>query len=221
MAPKPIDVYLEVTDKKTFACAQEWPGLARSGKTEEAALEALAPYRGRYAAVTRLAGASFDPEAPLNVVERLEGDATTAFGAPSKPSSADLVPASPAETDAVLALLEAVWRYFDDTVRTSPAELRKGPRGGGRDRDKIVAHVLEAEAMYARRLDRKPRAPAQSDPEALARFRAEIVDGLRGAGTATAGPDGSKRWPMRYAARRIAWHALDHAWEMEDRREPG
>ena len=26
-----------------------------------------------------------------------------------------------------------------------------------------------------------------------------------------------KRWPPRYAARRIAWHALDHAWEIEDR----
>ena len=29
-------------------------------------------------------------------------------------------------------------------------------------------------------------------------------------------PDGGK-WPPRYAARRIAWHALDHAWEIEDR----
>jgi len=28
-------------------------------------------------------------------------------------------------------------------------------------------------------------------------------------------PDRS--WPPRYAARRIAWHALDHAWEIEDR----
>jgi hypothetical protein len=26
-----------------------------------------------------------------------------------------------------------------------------------------------------------------------------------------------KRWPPRYAARRIAWHVLDHAWEIEDR----
>ena len=26
-----------------------------------------------------------------------------------------------------------------------------------------------------------------------------------------------KGWPHRYAARRIAWHVLDHAWEMEDR----
>jgi hypothetical protein len=32
------------------------------------------------------------------------------------------------------------------------------------------------------------------------------------------GPLAEKGWPARYAARRIAWHALDHAWEMEDRR---
>ena len=27
-------------------------------------------------------------------------------------------------------------------------------------------------------------------------------------------------WTIRYAARRIAWHVLDHAWEMTDRTEP-
>ena len=37
-------------------------------------------------------------------------------------------------------------------------------------------------------------------------------------------PLADRKWPPRYAARRIAWHALDHAWEMEDRTdrpEPG
>jgi hypothetical protein len=27
----------------------------------------------------------------------------------------------------------------------------------------------------------------------------------------------SKRWTPRYFVRRSAWHALDHAWELEDR----
>ena len=30
-------------------------------------------------------------------------------------------------------------------------------------------------------------------------------------------PLADRRWPARYAAHRIAWHALDHAWEIEDR----
>jgi hypothetical protein len=34
-------------------------------------------------------------------------------------------------------------------------------------------------------------------------------------------PVAGKRWPPRYAARRIAWHALDHAWEIEARADPG
>jgi hypothetical protein len=33
-------------------------------------------------------------------------------------------------------------------------------------------------------------------------------------------PLGGRKWPPRYAAGRIAWHALDHAWEIEDRSEP-
>jgi hypothetical protein len=34
-------------------------------------------------------------------------------------------------------------------------------------------------------------------------------------------PLADRKWTARYAARRIAWHALDHAWEIEDRSEPG
>jgi hypothetical protein len=33
-----------------------------------------------------------------------------------------------------------------------------------------------------------------------------------------AGPRGGQRWPARYFVRRAAWHVLDHAWEIEDRR---
>jgi hypothetical protein len=34
------------------------------------------------------------------------------------------------------------------------------------------------------------------------------------------GPLTEKGWPQPYAARRIAWHVLDHAWEIEDRTDP-
>ncbi len=30
-----------------------------------------------------------------------------------------------------------------------------------------------------------------------------------------------KGWPPRYAARRMAWHVLDHLWEIEDKSGPG
>jgi hypothetical protein len=41
------------------------------------------------------------------------------------------------------------WQAFDLTVRAaSEKELRKRPRGGGRDLTGIVQHVLGAEAGY-------------------------------------------------------------------------
>ncbi len=52
--------------------------------------------------------------------------------------------------------------------------------------------------------------------EALAdSLRAELVEVLAHAGDGA--PLVPKGWPVRYAARCIAWHALDHAWEMQDR----
>ncbi len=47
-------VYLEVGRRRTFAAALNWPGWCRSGKGEEAALEALAAYAPRYASVAAL-----------------------------------------------------------------------------------------------------------------------------------------------------------------------
>jgi hypothetical protein len=45
-----------------------------------------------------------------------------------------------------------------------------------------------------------------------------MLDVLRAASDGS--PIAGRRWPPRYAARRIAWHALDHTWEIEDRTEP-
>ena len=88
------------------------------------------------------------------------------------------------------------------------AQLGKGPRGGGRDRDDIVDHVAAAELAYARKLGIR----LGSD---LTASRAAIVEVLGAPSDASS--IGAKGWPPRYAARRIAWHVLDHAWEIEDK----
>jgi hypothetical protein len=111
------------------------------------------------------------------------------------------------------ALVSASWTVFDRTVENAPPSLRKGPRGGGRDRDAIVEHVLSAEIAYARKLGLRLQQPAVGDAAAIRKHRNAIVAGLR-AGTKGTTEGG---WPARYAARRIAWHAVDHAWEIEDR----
>ncbi len=176
-------------------------------------LEALAAAALRYARVAKAARIAFAPGKAFEVVERLPGDATTDFGAPGAIAKAESKRLTKKEAGRLSALVAASWTVLDRVVETAPASLRKGPRGGGRDRDAIVEHVLGAETMYVRKLGLRLEQPVAGDGPALREFRNQIVAGLR-AGTKGATERG---WPARYAARRIAWHVLDHAWEIEDR----
>ena len=209
-------VYLEIGDKKTFACAVDWPGWCRSGKTEQDALDTLAAYAGRFAPVAELAGVRFPKSAAkLEVVERVEGSATTDFGAIGAVADADRQPLTKAGADRLARIVEASWAVFDRVAAAAPAELRKGPRGGGRDRDKMIDHVIGAETAYVRKIGLKFKQPDIADRQAIEEIRAAILETLRAARQPE--PDLPKGWPYRFAARRIAWHALDHAWEMQDR----
>ena len=211
------DVYLESGSKRVFACAADWPGWCRAGKDEATALSALGAYASRYAAVAKKARVAFDRglAGALRVVERLPGSATTDFGAPDARAARDTRPLAAPEATRLAALVNGAWAIFDQVVATAPAELRKGPRGGGRDRDKIADHVLAAEGAYVRKLGLRTKPPARDDRRAIAEFRAAITEALAQPSTGKAPVD--KGWPQRYAARRIAWHALDHAWEIQDR----
>ena len=91
----------------------------------------------------------------------------------------------------------------------APATLRKGPRGGGRDRDAIFDHVLGAEIEYAKRIGVRLKQPDGLDKPAVRAFRKAILEAL--------GNPNHARMAQPFAARRTAWHALDHAWEIEDR----
>src|SRR5262245_40080035 len=210
------EVYLEVGARRVFASALDWPGWCRAGRDEAGALAALAASAPRYAAVAKEAGLDFPAGLAerLEVVERVDGGATTDFGAPGEPSRRDGERLTPAQAERLAGLVEAAWRVFDRVVAAAPAELRKGPRGGGRDRDRVVEHVLGAEVAYARKLGLKHAQPDREDAGAIAALRSDVLSALRSAeGPALV----EKGWPPSYAARRIAWHVVDHAWEIEDR----
>ena len=213
-------VYIETGSKRTFAAALDWPGWCRSGKDEETALASLAAYGARYAPVAKKAHIAFEPRtaAAFRVEEHLAGTATTDFGAPDAVAKRDTTPLAAPEAKRIAALLEAAWLTFDDVIASAPAELRKGPRGGGRDRDQIADHVLGAEGAYVRKLGLRLKPPTRNDRRAIAEFRAAILDMLGKPSNGKAPIE--KGWPQRYAARRIAWHALDHAWEIQDRSAP-
>ena len=222
MPPRRIAVCLEVTPKQAIASALEWPGWCRAGRDEGAALAALASYAGRYAPVAAHAGAGFPATVAFEVVERLPGGPATAFAAPEcrRPfpqitAEAERAAVAPAAARRLAGLVSAAWAAFDQIAAASPAELRKGPRGGGRDRDQIIGHVIGADTAYARKLGVKHKQPATGDTAATALLR-EAIAAVLGA-PSNGSPVVPGGWTPRYTARRIAWHVLEHAWEMQDR----
>ncbi|HEX6254250.1 MAG TPA: hypothetical protein VFZ70_00425 [Euzebyales bacterium] len=216
-------IYLEHGARKTFACAVDWPGWCRVAQGDDAAIALLASYAERYAAVAAEAAFAFphasasdDVVGDLEVVEHVRGSGATDFGAPDAIPDVDRQPWDATTARRHADLLAASWRIFDRVVASAPAELRKGPRGGGRDRDEIAEHVAESERSYARQLGVRYTPTGFAEPGAPAAMREDLYGVLRD--SRTADPlNGTRGWPPRYAARRLAWHVLDHAWEIEDK----
>ncbi len=207
-----MDVYLEIGKKKVFAGYVDWPGSERSAKSEDEAIERLLSYAPRYARAIH----TFKPAKQLKVVERINGDMTTDFGAPSKTPKADERDLTPAQLKKLIAILEQAWNYFDKTAkRNARKKLTTGPRGGGRSIPKMVDHVMGADRGYLSGLGGS--LPKGAD------LRGTIFETLRKRVRGEELPPTRRTkplWTPRYAVRRIAWHALDHAWEIEDRANP-
>jgi hypothetical protein len=113
-----------------------------------------------------------------------------------------------------LTLMQACWTFFDDVRLRVSAEMRKGPRGGGRDRDRIVRHTLVNEQDWGKGLGLRTPEDAILTDEGLRAHRDAYCNAIRAfhAEGKTAG-----KWPLRYLIRHTAFHTMDHAWEMEDK----
>jgi hypothetical protein len=214
-----LDIGEEVGAKKTFVWAIDWPGWCRSGKDRDLAIEALIAARGRYAKVARRAGLELPTVGvgDVRTIEAVEGGGGTDFGVPSRITDADRRRTTTADAKRLADLVDAGWVIFDRVAAKAPATLRKGPRGGGRDMARMVEHVVGADHAYAHEIGLRGPEPSASDRRAVAAERAAMLEVLRQPSDGSAIAD--RRWTPRYAARRIAWHALDHAWEIEDRTE--
>jgi hypothetical protein len=210
----PIAVFIEPGHKWVFASALEWPGWARRGRTEDLAVQALRDYLPRYAPIVALAG--LEPvTGVLTVTERHPEPGSNAdFGSLHEIAPSERRTLQPEAGGRFASLLEAAWAAFDEVAGAAPDHLRKGPRGGGRDTAQIVTHVREAEAMYAGKMG-LPRDKTVSADQAGA-LRASIAAALRDPASLATPENG---WPLRYAARRVGWHVLDHLWEIEDKSE--
>ena len=224
-AGQDVPIYLEIGQKRIFAGSVGWPGWCRSGRDEASALAALLDYGPRYARVLESSTLGFDSPADVRafrVVERLPGNATTDFGAPDVALSSDSAPVDAAGLKRYGEILQASWGALDGAISAAEGkELRKGPRGGGRELEAITRHVLGAEQGYLGRLAWKaPRSDDDNLNEEMRLTRQAIMDALSAAVRGEipkTGPRGGGVWPARYFIRRVVWHVLDHAWEIEDR----
>ena len=220
-----LDIYLEVGKTKVFACAVDWPGWCRSGRNEESAIYSLQSYAQRYANIIKPVGlAIVSPHTvdDFTIIERTDGNYATNYGVPDLPIPADYGPLSLEQIGRFSKILKACWLAFDQAARAAEGrELRKGPRGGGRELTEIINHVAQAEKGYLRRLGWNGVIPEETEIRLwMDHVHGEILEGIQAATRGEypkEGPHGGKRWPPAYFIRRVAWHALDHAWEIEDR----
>jgi hypothetical protein len=207
-------------DKRSVAFSLDWPGWSRGAKTAELALETLEAYRDRYRPIADLAGMAheFDAAGPLEIVEDRVGTGSTDFwGISFSPSSTEHGPMTEAEFDRGITLLRAAWAFFDSVAARVSAEMRKGPRGGGRDRDRIISHTIRQESeSFATGVGLRIPEGAALTPDGLRRHRKDYVEAMR---RYNAGEfeKPMRSWTIPFLIRHSAFHTLDHAWEMEDK----
>ena len=214
-----LRVTLEIgpKSKKVAAVAPDWPGLERGAKTGEAAIERLQSYLPRYAQVAKLAGmdAEFAAITTVDIVEHYPGTGSTDFwGISFAFSSIDRQDISSGELERELTLMQACWAFFDAIRSRVSAQMQKGPRGGGRDRDQIVRHTLRVEHEWAEKVGVLTQEGAMLIDEGLQAHRDAYRTAIRAFHS-----EGkmARNWPLRYLIRHTAYHTLDHAWEMQDK----
>ncbi len=222
---KPYDIYIERGNQKVFACAVDWPGWDRSGRDEVSAIKNLLGYGPRYAEAMRSASLDFIIPRTVSdfiIVERLEGNFATSYGVPNLPISRDYIASDAKGIERFERILQACWLAFENAAEAATGrQLRKGPRGGGRELGEIIDHVAEAESKYVRRLGCNAIVANEVNThQRLEHIHNEVLNCLREAAAGQVPPQGAralKRWPLAYFVRRVAWHVLDHGWEIEDR----
>ena len=205
--------------RKAVALAVDWPGWSRGAKTPDLALETLESYRQRYRPIALAAGVvdEFDAAGPLDVIEDRVGTGSTDFwGISYAPSGTEKGPMGDTEFDRKIKLLRACWAFFDGTAGRVSADMRKGPRGGGRDRNKIFRHTIRVESEeFAKQLGLRIPEEGALSPDGLVAHRNAYVARMR----AYNGGEGKRMrsWTLPFLIRHSAYHVMDHAWEMEDK----
>lgn len=206
-------------DQKSVAFALDWPGWSRGAKTADVALATLESYRDRYRRVAATAGLTkeFDAAGSLRVTEDKVGTGSTDFwGISFSPASSETDPMDGQDLERKITLLRACWSYFDDVAARVSPEMRKGSRGGGRDRDEIIGHTIRVESLdFAKRLGLRIPEGAALKKKGLLEYREAYVHAMSAYNTGEG--KRMRTWTLPFLIRHSAFHVMDHAWEMEDK----
>jgi hypothetical protein len=205
--------------KKVVAFALDWPGWSRGAKTAEEALATLESYRRRYRRVATLARLTkeFDEAGPLEVIEDRVGTGSTDFwGISFSPCTLEQESMNDKEFARKVKLLRACWSFFDDAAARVSPQMRKGIRGGGRERDEIIRHTRRVESEdFAKRVGLRVPEGAAVAGKGLLAYREDYVAALRA--HHQDGVTSLRSWTLAFLIRHSAFHVMDHAWEMEDK----
>ena len=205
--------------KRGVAIAIDWPGWSRGGKTLDQAQEALELYRHRYRPIVVEAGMAdeFDAAGLLEIVEDKVGPGSTDFwGISFSPSSFEPEPMDDIEIERKIKLLKACWTFFDGVAARVSAEMLKGPRGGGRDRDRIIRHTIRNESEdFAKRVGLRIPEERRAHSGGLAHPSRDLIAAMRAYNCGEG--KRMRSWNLPFLIRHSAYHVLDHAWEMEDK----
>jgi hypothetical protein len=206
--------------KKAVAFAVDWPGWSRGAKTTDEALATLEAYRERYRPVAAGAGLGdeFDIGGSLDIIEDRVGPGSTDFwGISFAPSSLERGPMDPAELERKIAVLRSCWAFFDGVAARVSPEMRKGPRGGGRDRDRIISHTIRTESEdFAKQVGLRVPERAALTPDGLRTYRSAYLEALRAYQRGEVNRP-MRSWTLQFVVRHSGFHTMDHAWEMEDK----
>ena len=206
--------------KKCVTFALDWPGWERGAKTSDVALETLESYRDRYRPIASVAGMAgeFEAAGPLDIVEDRVGPGSVDFwGISFSPSSTEHGEMTEADFERAIKLLRASWTFFDGVAAQVSPQMQKGPRGGGRERDEIIRHVIRTESQdFAKGVGLRIEDGEALIPNGLAQYRDDYVEHMR-AYNAGQSQKRMRSWTLPYLIRHSAFHTLDHAWEMQDK----
>ena len=113
--------------------------------------------------------------------------------------------------------MQACWAFFDNVRGRVSAEMQKGPRGGGRNRDHIVPHTFAAEQDWAKMIGVPTADGAMLTGKGLKAHRETYRRALQDYHSQGRLAGKMAKWPLRFLIRHTAFHTLDHAWEREDK----